>query len=294
MPSETQKAQKRRAFSENHHKTGKWQTKTSSIKNPLVRSTWNYCSYKRSGVNKLASQSKNSHLILDLGAGNGAYSHWFLGESPNSKVVAVDWSFTALKGITNPKKSVIQRVCADIHYLPFKPEIFDIIFSIDTLGHVSHLEKVLNETVRIAKNGANLFLHSECSDYQYRWPDRALIRKNKKDILAEFDGHFSLKTSVAIYSFYNQRFNIKSFFSPAGTLGWIIGYPEKYYKGFKGAHLYFFTCLTGIFALIKRIPILGAALRLLNAITNHLELFLGLYGGGSCFAMLEKPNINRT
>ena len=271
MPSETQKAQKRRAFSENHHKTGKWQTKTSSIKNPLVRSTWNYCSYKRSGVNKLASQSKNSHLILDLGAGNGAYSHWFLGESPNSKVVAVDWSFTALKGITNPKKSVIQRVCADIHYLPFKPEIFDIIFSIDTLGHVSHLE-----TLRIAKRGANLFLHSECCDYQYRWPDRALIRKNKKDILAEFDGHFSLKTSVAIYSFYNQRFNIKSFFSPAGILGWIIGYPEKYYKGFKEAHMYFFTCLTGIFALIKRIPMLG------------------LYGGGSCFAMLEKPNINRT
>ena len=293
MLSETQKASKRRAFSEKHHTAGKWNSKISSTKNPLVRTTWNYCSYKRSGVNKLASRSINSPLILDLGAGNGVYSHWFLGKTPDSKVVAVDWSYTALKGITNPKKSVIKRVCADIHYLPFKPEIFDIIFSIDTLGHVSHLEKVLNETLRIAKNGANLFLHSECCDYQYRWPDRALIRKNKKDILAEFDGHFSLKTSTHIYSFYNQRFTIKSFFNPAGILGWIIGYPEKYYIGFKEAHMYFFASLTGIFALIKRIPILGTALRLLNAFTNHLEIFLGLNGGGSCFAILEKPNRNR-
>ncbi len=278
------------AFSEDYHKANKWKTKISATRNPLLRALWNFCSFKRGGVNILASQLKNSQLVLDLGCGNGAYSCWFLGNKPRSRIIATDWSFTALQSITDLKKGPVQKVCADIHNLPFKPEMFDLIFSIDTFGHVSDLEKVLNETLRVAKKGANLFLHSECSDYRHRWPDRTLIRRNNKDILAEYDGHFSLKTSESIHSLYNQRFHIKSFFSPAGILGWIIGYPDKYYKGFKEARMHFFMCLTGIFTFIKRMPILGAALRFLNAFTNRVELYFGLYGGGSCFSFLEKPD----
>jgi hypothetical protein len=31
-------------------------------------------------------------------------------------------------------------------------------------------------------------------------------------------------------------------------------------------------------------------MRLINAFTNHAEFFFGLTGGGSCFAMLKKPD----
>ncbi len=281
-----------RVFSENHHRTGEWATKISSTRNPFVRALWNFYSYKRSGINTLASQSSDSELVLDLGSGNGVYSHWFIGRKPNCMLIDVDWSFEALKKIILPKKGLIKRVCADIHYLPFKPEIFDSVFSVDTLGHVSNVEKVLDETLRVAKNGSKIFLHSECSNYRYRWPDSMLIRKNGKDVLAEIDGHYNLKTSASIHVLYSRRFYIKSFFSPAGIFGWIIGYPEKYHEGFKNAHLLFFTCLTAIFTIIKKIPVLGILLRFINALTNHFELFLGLHGGGSCFAFLEKPDYN--
>lgn len=280
----------KRNQSEDLHVSGRWQTTISSTGNPFIRLLWNFLSYKRKGISYLAAQATNAKHVLDLGAGNGAYSQWFLGRKSPVTITAVDWSFTGLQKIITSPKGSCNRVCADIHNLPFKSQVFDTLFSIDTLGHVSHLNMVLDEVLRVTENGARLFLHSECSDYQYRWPDKHLIRKNKRDILAEQDGHFSLKTSALIHSLYQQRFHIRSFFSPAGILGWLLGYPEKYRLGFKQAHYHLLTGLTTLFASIKKIPVLGAALRFLNASTNHLELFFGLYGGGSCFSFLEKPH----
>lgn len=280
----------KKKLSENLHATGKWRTTISSTGNPFIRWLWDFYSYKRKGISNLAAQSTNAKHVLDLGAGNGAYSQWFLGKKSPVTITAVDWSFTGLQKITSSPKGSCNRVCADIHYLPFKSQTFDTLFSIDTLGHVSHIDRVLDEILRVTKGGARLFLHSECSDYQYRWPDNYLIRKNNRDVLAQQDGHFSLKTSATIHSLYQQRFHIRSFFSPAGIVGWLIGYPEKYRSGFKQAHYHLFTGVTTLFAIIKKIPVLGAVLRLLNACTNHLELFFGLYGGGSCFSFLEKPH----
>jgi len=285
----------KRALSENYHQSGKWQTRVSSSRNPLVRSLWNYCSYKRRGIDMLASRHVKPGFALDVGAGNGAYSHWFLGKCPNTKLIALDWSFTALQNITDPRqKGKIFKICADIHYLPFKPGIFETLFSIDTLGHVSHIEKVLDEILRISTCDSTIFLHSECKDYQSRWPDTQLIHENKNDMLAELDGHFFLKTSSSLYTLYSQRFQVKSFFNPAGLLGWMLGYPEKYRLAFKKARLYFLVFVTFLFATIKKIPVCNVILKLVNATTNHLELFLGLSGGGSCFAFLEKLDPAKT
>jgi len=288
MPNSPISASEKRSFSELSHTHGKWDTRISVTANPVVRAVWNFCSFKRSGVHSLASRHFTAGYILDLGCGSGAYSHWFLGRKPGSRIIAVDWSVTALKKIPGTKRGVIIKVCADVQCLPFKPQIFDTLFSVDTLGHLPCCEKALDETLRVARNGANLFLHSECSDYRYRWPDAMLIRKNRKDSGAEFDGHISLKTSEIIHHLYNQRFHIQSFFSPAGFLGWLIGYPEKYAAVFRESHDYFWYGLTRLFALIKKMPGSGIALRMINATANRIELFLGLYGGGSCFAELEK------
>lgn len=286
--AESDAAQKR-SFSERYHKAGRGKTNISLTTNPLIRMPWNYCSYKREGVDRLAALTTHAQYTLDVGAGNGAYSYWYLGRKKLSPCIAVDWSFAALRKVGKPGHKNLLPVCADVHYLPFKSGTFDALFSVDTFGHVAQIEKVLDEILRVAKCGSSLFFHSECSDYQCRWPDTWLIRKNGKDVLAELDGHFSLRTSAALYSLYHQRFYVRSFFSPAGILGWLFGYPEKYRIGFKQARLHFFTILTTIMAVIKMIPFLGHLLRCFNALTNRIELFLGLYGGGSCFAYLEKP-----
>lgn len=276
-------------FSEKLHIKKQWYTRISTTRNPFIRFFIDHISFKRKEISKLASLKCSKSMVLDSGAGNGAYSHWFLGKNKNVIIIAVDWSFEALKNYKKSDCSRIFTICADVHCLPIKPGVFNKIFSIDTLGHVSNIPSVLDELFRVATDGSCLFLHSECSDYQCRWPDSMLIKKNKKDILAEYDGHFSLQSARTMRALYGQRFVIKSFYSPAGIMGWLLGYPEKYVNSFKKSGFMFFYLITLLFSFIKKIPLCGYILKLVNAWTNKLELFFGVWGGGSCFATLKKP-----
>jgi hypothetical protein len=70
----------------------------------------------------------------------------------------------------------------------------------------------------------------------------------------------------------------------------LLGYPEKYSTAFRHSRNLLLSLLTGMFGMCRPIPILGHALRILNALTNRLELFLGLEGGGSCFIRARKPH----
>ena len=124
MPVTENETTEKRSFSENYHVTGKGKTKISSTKNLLIRSLWNFFSYKRKCIERLARSASDKHYVLDLGSGNGAYSCWYLGKKPRSKLIAVDWSFAALKNFTRPKEGLLLRICADVHSLPLKPEIF--------------------------------------------------------------------------------------------------------------------------------------------------------------------------
>lgn len=277
-----------RELSGRFHESGRWNTSVSACRNPIVRALWRFCSFKRSGVDRLADKFGPEALIMDLGAGNGAYSHWFLGRTPCT-VVAVDWSPAALAKIPVPSRGSILRVCADISSLPIKPGIFDAAFSVDTLGHIPALAPVLDEALRVVRPGSPLFLHSECADYRERWPDRDLIHKSGKDHVASLDGHVALRLSSELRAAYGRRYRVRTFYSPAGILGWLLGYPENYCAGFKEARLLFWCIPTGLFAMAKWFIPLRALLRLVNALTNHIELFLGITGGGSCFALIEKP-----
>jgi SAM-dependent methyltransferase len=272
-----------RTFSEQCHTTGQWKTRRSSSSNPFVRGLWDFMSFKRAGISQLAGFCKPQSRILDLGCGNGSYSLWFLGKNA-STVIACDWSFTALKMIPHTSKKSIFPVCADARYLPFKEEVFDGTMSIDMLGHVPHTEKVVDEIMRCGKPAGKFFLHSECADYKNRWPDSMLIRRLKSDTPADYDGHINLHTAAELYQIFSPRISMTDFFSPAGYLGWLIGYPEKYRPAFIKARLYMLAAITLIFVITKKMPVIGILLRLFNALTNRLELSLGLGGGGSCFA----------
>jgi ubiquinone/menaquinone biosynthesis C-methylase UbiE len=277
-----------RLFSTEKHLQGKWNTRVVSSRSRLLRAVLSYCSYKRDYVDKLAKGGDGLHFVLDAGCGTGAYSFWFLARRPSAVCIAVDWSEAALRGVRQPPQGRILRVCADVRRLPFRSESFDGLFSIDTLGHVDDCPAALDEFFRVLRSGSPLFLHSECRDYQNRWPDKALMKRLGEDVLAKYDGHGFLKSSEELYTLYSRRFRMHSFINPAGYLGSILGYPEKYRMAFIRARWRFMALSALVFAGIKRAPLLGGMLRLVNALTNRCEVFFGLKGGGSCFGLMRK------
>jgi ubiquinone/menaquinone biosynthesis C-methylase UbiE len=280
-----------RTFSTQKHVQGHWDTSISKTSNGLARGLLSYLSYKRKGVDALARAmgAQTPGFVFDAGAGKGAYAHWFLGKKTTT-IIAIDWSFDALRGLCAPRQGCIIPVCADLHMLPFKSGVADALYSIDTLGHVDNCAKALDEFLRICKPASLLFIHSECNDYRLRWPDRWLIKRLHKDLLAEYDGHLSLHRSEELYALYSRRFHVKSFVNPAGYFGWLLGYPEKYRMAFAAARFKSMTLITSIFAMLKKLPIIGICVRFVNAFTNHCEVFFGLQGGGSCFAALKTPD----
>jgi SAM-dependent methyltransferase len=278
-----------RDFSRGQHHRRRWDTRRAFIRSAAVRSFCGLLSLKRSGIGRLNGFLKGALApVLDLGAGNGAYAYWLLGGNPAATVVALDWSAEALRECPAPPRGKIMRVCGDAHLLPFRSRAFSGAYSIDTLGHLADFHKVLDELLRVTAPSATVFLHSECSDYRRRWPDRRLIAATGKDLGAEIDGHFFLRTTNELYQAYSRRFAVQHFYSPAGLLGWALGYPEKYLVMYRAAGWRVLAVLCALLAAVKKTPGLGIALRLINSLSNRIELFLGLSGGGSCFAFLKK------
>jgi SAM-dependent methyltransferase len=277
-----------RHFSTDKHVHGQWDTRVVGGRNPLIRAAISYCSYKRAYVDTLAKIT-HGEFVLDAGCGKGAYSHWYQTRRPAAVCIAVDWSEAALRQVIPSPTGRIFRVCADVRFLPFRSECMDALFSVDTLGHIDNCAIGLDEFSRVCKKNATLFLHSECRDYQERWPDRALIRQLGEDMPARCDGHEFIKFADDLYALYSRRFQLQSFINPAGYCGFFLGYPEKYQMAFAQANWRLLTVITSVFALLKKAPLLGIFIRYVNAFSNHCEVFFGLKGGGSCFAMMKKP-----
>ena len=270
-----------RQFSRDKHSAGGWQT-SQLAGNFIRRFVTTQLSFKHQGIQALCRKCSPEFTVVDLGCGNGAYSHFFLSDTP-ATVLAVDWSPEALANISPPKNGTLFRICADVQQLPIKNSCIDALFSIDMFGHLTDRNQALDEIIRICRGGAPLFLHSECADYRVRWPDHAMIRKTGRDFIAEIDGHIGIIPSTQFKQNISDRFICDRFFSPAGLLGWCIGYPDKYHEAFNKAGFFFLSKITDCIARLYRYPFLRYALRTINLISNHLELMLNISGGGSCF-----------
>jgi len=282
-------------INENSHEAGMWATSICSAQNNIIRAYAGYLSLKRKGVADLSRTTINRGFVLDAGAGQGAYSIWYATAKKSfCKVISVDISFSALRRLQknrdeNDLTDAILPVCADMTALPFKHTRFVAAFSVDALGHVDNVDSALNELLRCVCPNAGIFLHSECNDYKSRWPDRMLIKTLGKDVVAEVDHHTGQMSSQELFKAYSRRFTVLSFVNPAGYLGWLIGYPEKYREAFALSRHPILSRIVGFFAAIKGMWGIGMVVRLKNALSNHLENFLGLTGGGSCFAHVKKP-----
>ena len=89
--------------------------------------------------------------IVDIGCGSGVFS---IALAKDNFVVALDIDRKPLEAI----KKIVAVVNADAHYLPFKPESFDIVLSLSLMEHledpVGHVEDLRN----IVKRGRWLIL----------------------------------------------------------------------------------------------------------------------------------------
>jgi ubiquinone/menaquinone biosynthesis C-methylase UbiE len=89
-------------------------------------------------------------VVVELGAGRGA----FAGFASRFAYLGVDISFEALRRYLGGAGSIQ----ADIENLPVTSNAADFVFTIATLEHVPHPEKVLGEIHRVLKPGGTAFL----------------------------------------------------------------------------------------------------------------------------------------
>lgn len=94
-------------------------------------------------------------ILLEVGCGQGTDA--ILATKYFRSVVAIDISSNALKvakevsKITNSSDKVF-FVVADADHLPFRDEVFDIVFCKDTLHHVPNAMVTLSEMYRVVRN----------------------------------------------------------------------------------------------------------------------------------------------
>ncbi len=119
--------------------------------------------------------------VLNLGSGVGQFDHYL---SKNIKTINLDISFS--------KKNL--HVVADAHFLPFKSECLDVVYSIAVLEHVKKPWIVADEIFRVLHSGGYVVLelpflnviHDE-HDY-FRFTDKgihSLLDEGRFEIIFE-------------------------------------------------------------------------------------------------------------
>jgi len=127
------------------------------------------------------NQNGPGKRVLNLGSGVGQFDHYL---SKNIKTINLDISFS--------KKNL--QVIADAHFLPFKSDCLDIVYSIAVLEHVRKPWIVADEIFRVLCPGGHVVLelpflnviHDE-HDY-FRFTDsgiRSLFDSNRFEVVFE-------------------------------------------------------------------------------------------------------------
>jgi SAM-dependent methyltransferase len=108
----------------------------------------------------LAKRWKSSaSWICDVGCGSGAFHLEILLQSSSAvRVVGLDTDWAALSRASRLSRSCglqaqVHYVCGSVNALPFREEIFDQLFLVDVLEHVSDDRHALAETRRILRHG---------------------------------------------------------------------------------------------------------------------------------------------
>lgn len=127
------------------------------------------------------NQNGSGKRVLNLGSGVGQFDHYL---SKNIKTINLDISFS--------KKNL--HVVADAHFLPFKSECLDVVYSIAVLEHVKKPWIVADEIFRVLHSGGYVvselpFLNVIHDEHDYfRFTDkgiRSLFDERRFDVILE-------------------------------------------------------------------------------------------------------------
>ena len=103
----------------------------------------------------------NDGLFLDLGCSSGLYARIIKKQSPESAVIALDFSMPMLR---QARKNALEHgldiylIRADARKMPFYAHTFDGIACGGTLNELTDPQKVLYEARRVLKSDGNFFI----------------------------------------------------------------------------------------------------------------------------------------
>ena len=85
--------------------------------------------------------------LLDVGGGNGYFSHVLQEGCPNTHVIDVSAPQLALNPLPPPRKHL-----GTAYHLPFADASFDVVWSSNLLHHLAHPERAVAEMARVARH----------------------------------------------------------------------------------------------------------------------------------------------
>jgi len=276
-----------RKFSESKHATHHWTTRKHNVSQKVVFWASMVLSFKRRYLFAMVKKVKRNGVVLDLGSGNGAYAAEVISRRSDVRIIALDWSEKAFQ---SPFYSTerISRIVADAKCLPIKDGVLDAMYTIDFLGHIKNSGSIICKTAKLLRSGAPAFIHSEISDYRKHFPDRIMLKKNNADLLAEIDGHIGIKPYKKLKQQVKNGFVILATSSPRGTLGWLLGYPDKYAMIAQKSSMRRLYNVCCFFARMKKHAALRIVMQILNVVSNEIENRLHMAPGGSAFFQVKK------
>lgn len=114
---------------------------------------------------------KRFKAILDVGVGNGASSKYLKMHFPDSQVLGIDISTTAIKSAEELAEPGLSFEVKNVEKTNLPVEEFDLITAFQTHFHWSNLTKSLLELKRILKPDGIILLACEWSKLAYYLPD---------------------------------------------------------------------------------------------------------------------------
>lgn len=134
------------------------------------------------------NHKKRYNAILDVGVGNGASSKYLKKHFPNSQVLGIDISSTAIRAAEKLAEPGLSFEVKNVEKTNLPFEEFDLITAFQTHFHWSNLTQSFLELKRILKPDGIILLACEWSKLAYYLPD---FKKHEKleSFLSTLDLH---------------------------------------------------------------------------------------------------------
>ena len=131
---------------------------------------------------------KRFKAILDVGVGNGVSSKYLKKHFPDSQVLGIDISTTAIKSAEELSEPGLSFEVKNVENMDLSVEEFDLITAFQTHFHWSDLTQAFLELKRILKPDGTILLACEWSKLAYYLPD---FKKHEKleSFLSTLDLH---------------------------------------------------------------------------------------------------------